>query len=274
MRSYLTLAASLALLAIAWSPLHAQTPLRTVYVSSDVFARAYKDETQIGQWAGTDKHIFIWNASGENDQESGFFNNPTMDATDVTGYHREPRRYVLDTARNIDGVLVRPGDVAAVTSFLSDPTIVFDGRANGVPDGVRIDAVSIDPDSGDLVLSFDRSFAAGALFRKGDLVRWNGSSFQHFFQGDGLPDAADINGAHVLDSGGILMTFESGTTVPGQGGPLYVSDDEVVEYDPDNDWFVTTAVDLNEHPDWVRAGFDALAAIEGGDVLFADRFQE
>lgn len=262
------------LLALFTQGAGAQSPLLSVYVSSDVQSRAYQDGSETGAWAGTDKHLFIWKASGPNEQEAPYLIGPTTDGMDITGYHREPRLYVIDTASNLDGTLVRASDVASDGNVLSDPTILFDGRANALPAGVNIDAVTIDPGSGDLVLSFDRSVGSSPFFRRADLVRWNGSTYQHYFQGTMLPVSADINGAHILDSGNILMTFESGIMVPGSGGSLYVHDDQVVEYDPGNGLFVQTQVDLDAHPAWRRAGFDALAAVEGGDLIFADRFED
>jgi outer membrane protein assembly factor BamB len=263
------------LLALFMQGVAAQSPLLSVYVSSDIDTRTYVDDAEIGTWVGTDKHLFIWKASSDNDQEAPFFDEPATEGMDIVGYHREPRLYVIDTATNLGGTLVRASDVASDGGVLSDPTILFDGRANALPAGVNIDAVTIDPDTGDLVLSFDRSVGASPLFRRADLVRWNGSVYQHYFQGTMLPVAADINGAHILDSGNILMTFESGIMVPGSGGSFYVRDDQVVEFDPDTGLFVLqSAVDLNTHPAWRRAGFDALAAIEGGDFIFADRFED
>lgn len=262
------------LLALLMQGVAAQSPLLSVYVSSDIDSRTYEDDSEIGTWVGTDKHLFIWKASGSNEQEAPFFAEPATEGMDITGYNREPRLYVIDTATNLDGTLVRASDVASDGGVLSNPTILFDGRANALPAGVNIDAVTIDPGSGDLVLSFDRSVGSSPFFRRADLVRWNGSTYQHYFQATMLPVTADVNGAHILGSGNILMTFESGIMVPGSGGSFYVRDDQVVEYDPDSGLFVQTQVDLDAHPAWRRAGFDALAAIEGGDFIFADRFED
>lgn len=254
--------------------LAAQTPLQSVFFSSDTQARLYEDATQTSTFNANDNSVFIWNASGTNNAIAEFSDPPATDPVDVVGYNRSPRLFAIDISLEIDGVLVRPGDVVQVGGTLTNPVIVFDGRANALPPGVHVDAVTIDPATGDIVLSFDRSVGISPLFRRADLVRWTGSVYEPYFQASMLPARADINGAHILDSGNILMTFQSGIMVPGAGGPFYVRDDEVVEYDPDSGQFMMTAANINAHPSWQRVGVDALAAIEAGDSIFADRFED
>lgn len=261
------------LLCIAPS-LFAQTPLEQVFISSDIQSRIYEDASQTVTINANDNSTFVWNASGTNNAVGEFHSPPATDPVDIAGYNRFPRWFAIDISLVIDGVLIQPGDVVQVNASLTDPVIVFDGSANALPAGVNIDAVTIDPATGDIVLSFDRSVGGSPLFRRADLVRWTGSVYELYFQGSMLPVHADINGAHILDSGNILMTFQSGIMVPGTGGSFYVRNDQVVEYDPDTELFSMTAVDLNSHPSWRRAGFDALAAVEAGDGLFADRFED
>lgn len=264
----------LPLLLLAAPALEAQTALSRVEVSAGTHSRIYEDASETVSAIGSDRDLFVWDTSGPDLTVSTFLSGPENNGVDLTGYHRNQNLFVIDTARNIDGTLVRASDVYTTTP--GSPPIRFDGRANALPAGVNLDAVTIDPASGDLVFSFDRSVGASPLFRRADLVRWNGSVYSHFFQGTMLPPAADINGAHILDSGNILMTFESGITVPGSGGSFYVRDDQVVEFDTGTGLFAMTAVDLQNHPSWQRAGMDALWAVEGGDVdvIFADRFED
>jgi hypothetical protein len=247
----------------------AQTPLETAYVSSDIPTRVYQDASETTTVIGDDDTIFTWSATENN--AFGVFSGETGDRVDVVGFHLSPRRYAVETSIEIDGVLIQPGDVFSVNSTLTNPVIVFDAADNALPAGVKVDAITVDPVSGNLVLSFDRTVSD---YRRADLVRWNGSVYSLYFQGTMLPVAADINGAHILDSGNILMTFESGIAVPGSGGSFYVRDDQVVEFDPDTNLFSMTSIDLNAHPSWRRAGLDALWAAEAGDPIFADRFED
>jgi len=246
-----------------------QTPLDRAETSADVGSVIYEDASQTTGAYGTDRSLFVWNASGLDLTISTFLSDAANNGVDIVGYDRDENLFVIDTARVINGALVRPADVFTTTP--GAPTVRFDGRANALPAGVKIDAVTVDPASGDLVLSFDRTVSD---YRRSDLVRWNGSVYSLFFQGTMLPIAADINGAHILDSGNILMTFESGITVPGSGGSFYVRDDQVVEFDPGTNLFSMTAINLNAHPSWRRAGLDALWASEAGDQIFADRFED
>lgn len=256
------------------STLPAQTPLKQAYISSDIQSKVFEDASQSTVINAGDSSIFSWDAAGTNSAFAVWPDTPAVKPLDLSGLNFNPRMYAVDVAIALDGVLIEPSDVFFVDGTLTSPTIIFDGSANALPAGVNIDAVTVDPDTGDVVLSFDRSVGGSPLFRRGDLVRWTGSVYEIYFQASMLSPRADINGAHILESGNILMTFESGLSVPGESGTFYVRDDEVVEYDADAGWFYPAAVDFNVHPSWTRAGFDALAAVEGGDAIFSDRFED
>jgi hypothetical protein len=127
-------------------------------------------------------------------------------------------------------ITVRPSDVVRFDG--SDYTLVFEATAAGVPDGVRVDAVATD--GADLLLSFDTTvdLGGGLTVTDEDLVRWDGASFTLFLATStaGIDPALDLDGAHRLKDGNLLLSFDGSGSV---GTPaVYFDDEDILEYDP------------------------------------------
>jgi hypothetical protein len=109
---------------------------------------------------------------------------------------------------------------------------VFDAHTAGIPDGVRIDAVATD--DSDLLLSFDTTvdLGGGLTVTDEDLVRWNGTRLTLFLDTSmaGIDPALDLDGAHRLKNGNLLLSFDGSGSV---GTPaIYFDAEDALEYDP------------------------------------------
>jgi hypothetical protein len=127
-------------------------------------------------------------------------------------------------------ITVRPADVVRFDG--SDYTLVFDATAAGIPNGVRVDAVATD--GSDLLLSFDTTvdLGSGLTVTDEDLVRWDGVSFTLFLATStvGIDPALDLDGAHRLKDGNLLLSFDGSGSV---GTPaVFFDDEDILEYDP------------------------------------------
>jgi len=137
-------------------------------------------------------------------------------------------------------------------SFSSNDVILWDISANGGSGGAvllfdgsdvdaeNIDAVSVNPDSGNLVLSMSETAeisqpGSDPTFEDGDLFEWNGTSASMYFDEDtGFPGAspgfggANIDAVHVLgDHEFIFSISESSAEIAG----VSVEDGDVVHWD-------------------------------------------
>jgi len=136
---------------------------------------------------------------------------------------------------------------------------LFDGAAHGVPAGVEIDALAVD--GTDLLLSFDVGVTlAGTYFADEDLVRWDGASFSSFFDGSaaGLDPALDLDGAHRLANGHLLLSFDGSGLVDG----VAFTDEDALEYDPGSGGWELAFDGSSADPSWVEADLDAVSAGE------------
>ena len=132
----------------------------------------------------------------------------------------------FDTTVQLGALTARAGDVVGYDGFVH--TLAFDATANGVPHGVRTDAVA--GTTSGLLLSFDTDLdLAGSVVSDEDLVHWNGSIFSVAFDGSasGIPRSLDVDAAQQLTSGGFLLSFDTG----GMIGGLTFADEDVVRLD-------------------------------------------
>lgn len=189
----------------------------------------------------------------------GFSFLGTLDASDVDAYHASdacgPSLFSLNTTALVGSntpTVMRPADV-----FRNVGLKVLNAKAEGIADGVDVDAVSRDPATCDLILSFDTTVALdGAVFRPGDLVRFSGGAFSLFREG---PPNADIDAVHVLDTGAVLASFAA--AVPDLG--FAFTDEDIVEQsDEGGSWelaFQPATIDAS----WEPADTDALFVVRG-----------
>lgn len=207
-----------------------------------------------------------------------------FDGADVDAFHHTLRQTSLDTAREIDGVLVRPGDVFYMAG--SAPIITFDAAAAGIPDGVNLDAVTVDPDTGQLVVSFDRWFLEPTFgfVLPGDLVTVTAGQLDTLaFNGTQLGDGVNLDAAHQLGADRYLISVDVDAFVPGGPGAWTIRDHDIVLYEPSAPRGVlgtfTPLLSLadDSHPSWIPADLDALWADPAplaGEIRVIDTFFE
>jgi hypothetical protein len=156
------------------------------------------------------------------------------EASDVNAYHLLPngdQLYSLDTTAELGGGLTAgPADVVRYDGVTD--TLEFDASAEGIPDGVIVDAVSVHG-SGDLLLSFDTTvdLGGGVTAQDEDLVRFDGgSTYTVFFDGsaENVPAGLDLDGADYRASDGhLFLSFDAS----GSLGGVDFDDEDILEFD-------------------------------------------
>ncbi len=187
---------------------------------------------------------------------------------DLSAYHllaNGDQLFSLDTTVTLAGPLtVEPGDVVRYAG--ASYSLEFDASVEGVPNGVATDAVS-HTTGGSLLLSFDTTVDLGAITADDDdLVEFDGVSFSLSFDGSaaGVPGALDVDGAHVLGSGNLGLSFDGS----GQLGGVDFDDEDVLEYDASGPTWSLAYDGSAEHPEWSGGpDLDAVALPEPGQLL-------
>ncbi len=189
---------------------------------------------------------------------------------DLTGYHRVGAEdlFSLDITTVLGGLTVRPSDVVRWDGSIY--TLELDGAAEGVPVGARIDAISVDPGSGDLLLSFDIGvdLGGGLVAADEDIVAFDsGTGFSSFFDGSAfsVPENLDVDAIHAVDAGGNLaLSFDTSGTV----GAVSFDDEDVVEYDAGGASWSLAFDGSAEHAGWTASDLDAVHLVpEPGFLL-------
>ncbi|MBY6204238.1 Calx-beta domain-containing protein [Halomonas denitrificans] len=228
------------------------TPLQVIHFSADI-------ETTFPGDGGT---LFLSDHGVlDYDLDEGFADGSNylgdLGPADIDAYHDlsdgcGPRLFSVDITTDLGGLVVRPADIVNDLG-----SIVLDGIAEGIPDGVDIDAVSRDPDSCLIVFSIDvTADFGGATYRPGDLIGWDPGSGFSLYRVDNF--GVDIDALHLLEDGRYLIS----TTTEVDYGDLTASDDQVVEVIPGGPGsfqvlaFDPAALDAS----WGPADLDALAA--------------
>ena len=167
--------------------------------------------------------------------------------------------FALDIAASLaGGVDVNPRDVVRWNGSVY--SIEFHGDDHGVPPGAKIDAIGLA--SGDLLLSFDITVTLGNVTADDeDLVRLESTQpdvWSLYFDGSakGVPPAADLDGADVIDAtGDLALSFD----ISGTAGGVPFDDEDILQFDPTNDTWTMT-FDGSSH-------FAALAAADVKDLF-------
>ncbi len=148
-----------------------------------------------------------------------------------------------------------PGDVINFLTCLK----AFSADDLGLS-GVDVDAVSMIED--DLLLSFDVSVTLGSVEADDeDLVRWLYPGAALFFDGSaaGVPPELDLNAAHLLRNGHLLLSFDGSGTV----GGIDFDDEDILEYDPAGSTWQLAWDGSARHPNELPpADIDALVVFE------------
>lgn len=181
-----------------------------------------------------------------------------LDGADVDAYHDtdscSARVFSLDTTAEVNGTVMRPADV-----FDSAGAKVLDAQAEGIADGVNVDAVSFDPATCDLVFSVDiQAELGGTVFAPDDLIAWNSINGFSLFLAGNL--GADIDALHLLNlENRVLFSTAVDVTLDGS----LFQDEDIIEMIPDGAGrffelsFSPSPFDLS----WEPAGVDALWAL-------------
>lgn len=194
---------------------------------------------------------------------------------DLTAFHRLPNSdalFALDiTVMLPGGQLCRPGDV--IRHDGSTYSLEFDGFANGVPTGARIDALSVD-DNGKLILSFDVTLMLdGDLVADEDLTKFDGAGFDQVFDASaqGINGALDLDAVHFEPvSQLLLVSFDSGGSVAG----IPFADEDLLLFNPINGQWSLAFDGSASDSAWVAANLDAtFAVLSNGDVIFYGGFE-
>ncbi len=193
---------------------------------------------------------------------------------DLTVYHMLPNSDALlsfDITIELPGaVIARPNDVVRYdgVSF----SIEFDGSAEGIPDGIGIDALSARL-GGNLLLSLDGTVQLGGFVASDeDVVEFDGAAFSLAFDGSaqGIPTALDIDAMHfATENDNFYFSFDTGGEVNGS----VFSDEDLVRYDPGSgNWFL--AYDgSSRHAGWVAGDLDAAFVTFLVGFIFGDGFE-
>ena len=223
-----------------------------VRVSADIDARI--PLSQGGVASGSDHAVFSLTPSvlsGSVADEIG-----SLGSADIDGLH--DGLYSVDVRSRFRGTVMLPADV-----FDAAGEKVLDAAVAGIPPGANVNAVSIDPVKGDLVISFDRDVLVGGnLFRASHIIRFDGSQFSLFAT---TITGTNVDALHVLSDLSLLVSFDTGVDVSGN----LVQDDEVVHLDSAS---ILLAMNQADHS-WLGADVDGLYAVEASDLVFRDGFE-
>jgi hypothetical protein len=180
----------------------------------------------------------------------------------------DPARLALDVTAPLPGLPVaspaEPRDVVRWNPNTDTYALDFDGSANGVPAGVRIDAVSMNA-ADDLLLSFDTSLVLPGVgpVDDEDLVRFAGGLYTMVFDGsaNGVAAGLDLDGASrpLEASNLLLLSFDASGNLAG----IPFDDEDTLVFDPGSGtWTMYADASLSDPADWPPA--DASAVPEPG----------
>lgn len=274
-RSSGTLCAAALLVLVTTGSVNAQLEIESYWLSSDVDA-IVPEAGGPSLTVVDDKSVVVVDENGEGSAFAITGLND-LDGADLDALDNFPRRYSIDVRRNIGGVEVEPGDTFFILSGAA--VIDFDASAAGIPANVNLDALTTNPETGFKVMSFDSWFTTPIIgwVTPGDLVEYDGTNFSLFFSSGLLPDGVNIDAAHILDTGELLVSFDTDVELPGGPGTFFLRDDDVVLID--RDVFNTLPLLSMQvaHPSWAAADIDALwveRAVNAGSIRFDTALRE
>lgn len=190
---------------------------------------------------------------------------------EIDGFERlDADRYYFSTDMHVelDGTVIAPGDI--VLSDNGDLSLVFDASAEGLAAGINVDAVAVDV-NGELVFSVDTHVDfGGTVFEDADLVRFDGSAFDGFFDASaaGFSDSADVDAATGFSDGRMAVSTVTGGVVQGteyNHGTLLLIDSD--------DTFASVGFDAFTRTN-TTSDIVSLSAEPVGDAIFSDRFEQ
>jgi hypothetical protein len=183
---------------------------------------------------------------------------PLPENVDVTGYHLDLQGaghafFSVNITAVLPGPLtVTPRDI--VEYDFSSFSVAVDGDAIGIPAGARIDALTVDPDTGDFVVSFDGTVTLGTMtFADEDLVLLGGNSPTMYLDGSaaGLSESLDIDGASTGAYPLVAISLDGSGVV---GGIAFDDEDILLHYKAGGTWYM--AYDASSHAFEMEGGPD------------------
>jgi hypothetical protein len=184
----------------------------------------------------------------------------------VVGYHYAAGHYlVFDTTVVLGGVTFDPRDVA-YTDGGGTWSKYFDGVATGIPDGVAIDALALDPVSPAPLLSFDTTVVLdGVTFDPRDVARYSAGVFTPFaVLSARIPAGLNLVGLDALPSGNLLLALDGSGSV----GGVAFDDEDILEYTAPDTWEMAYDGSARD-ADWPAAGIAAFAVEAAAGIRVA-----
>ena len=176
---------------------------------------------------------------------------------DVTAFHYAPGAdalFAIDAPASLGGTLFLPGDVVRYDALADIYTLRFDGTDEAIDPAV-VDALSTI--AGDLLLSFDTPVVLeGVTLEPGDLVQWSPGVASLVFDAsaEGVPSSLNLDAAHYLPDGHLLLSFDSS----GNLGGVDFDDEDIVEFDPGGPSYQLAVDGSVEDSEWRLANVDAI----------------
>lgn len=191
---------------------------------------------------------------------------------EVDGFERvddETLYFSVNMHADFGSETAAPSDVFLVDTAAGTLNKVLDAKADGLPDGVDVDAVTL-AGNGDLVISIDTHVNLdGTVYDDADLIRFDGSDFSMFIDGStlGLDHAADIDAVTLFSHDRIVVSTKTG----GKVGSLVYNHADVLFANTDGN---IKRIELSLSKQAVTtADLRALSGAELPDALFQDRFE-
>lgn len=252
------------ILAVLLSPLVATAQVKSISVSPDITLLLESVVT-------TDQDVAQDNLSGNVVLQAI---GPIPHNADLSVYHllaNGDRLVAFDITVELPGPLVaQPRDIVRYNG--ASFSLEFDGSAQNVPAGARIDALSVNGD-GDLLMSFDTTVSlSGTTAADEDVVAFDGTNFTLVFDGSaqGVPVGADLDALHfAAETGRYYMSFDSGGMING----TTFSDEDLLEHNPGASSWTLAYDGSSVHSAWVGGDLDAVFVAFLVDLIFQDGFE-
>ena len=152
-------------------------------------------------------------------------------------------------------------------------SLAFDASTAGIPPGVNLDAAA--RRGANLLLSFDRSFARGAVVvRPADVVEFNGTTYVGKVLDAtalGLGPALNLDAVHAVSNGELLVSFDTGGRIAGAN--IVFADEDILDLVLAGAAWSKPCALRTRSERWGALNLDALSATPGGDGLFKDGFE-
>lgn len=169
--------------------------------------------------------------------------------------------FVVDIPVDLGGTLFLPADVIRYDALAGTYGLEFDSSTESL-DPAGIDALTMN--AGDLVFSFDTTvLLEGLTVEPGDLVQWSPGNASLLFDAsaEGLPSALNVDAAHLLPNGRLLLSFDTS----GNLGGVDFDDEDIVEFDPLGPSFALEVDGSALDGEWLVANADALHVVTAAE---------